>query len=131
MQKTIITTILFLLFLNGFAQKIYKITSSTYATYTNAGGWQDEKTNQNTDGLFLIVENDKIKVTNNANSIFYVYGQPEKKTFKTHNSITWDAYDNKGVSCRVMFKTFVEDISIGFFSVLYSDYSFDYFFKND
>ena len=54
--------------------------------------------------MYIIVDGYNIKITNESESKFVLYGEPEITTYSTHSTYTWGCYDKKGNSCKFMLK---------------------------
>lgn len=80
--------------------------------------------------MFVIVEGYNVKITNESESKFILYGEMETSTYSTHTTYSWDCYDKDGRSCRFILKKSNGGTST--ISILYSEllYCFQYSVEN-
>lgn len=102
MKKTILSIFLFTFFLNSYSQDFYRVKESSYSQYEH-GEWVEKKVSY-PEEMYAIFDGKKIKITNNDESFFITYGQPEYNSYAKHRTSTWKAYDKKGENCSVIFK---------------------------
>ena len=103
-MKKLLVIALMLFSVTTFAQDVYKVEAVSYLTY-DGKEWITEKTNTNPEGMYMVALSDKIKVTDNDKTIYYITGKSEKQVHETHETLTWKAFDNKGVDCKFMIKS--------------------------
>lgn len=107
-----------------FSQTFYKVSQCSYNVYENE--WKNQETNY-PDKMFVIVNKSNIKITNDNESNFILYGEMKTNTYSTHTAYIWDAYDKQGRDCTIMFKVNKgEGNGVCYLSVLYGLTCFDY-----
>ena len=103
MKKLTLAIVLMLLSLTMFSQDVYKVEAVSYLVW-NGEEWVTEKTNDNPEGMYMVALSDKVKVTDNDKTIYYITGKSEKQVHETHETLTWKAFDEKGRDCKFMIK---------------------------
>lgn len=107
-----------------FSQTFYKVSRCSYSIYENE--WKTQETNY-PEKMFVIMNKSNIKITNESESNFILYGEVKTSNYSTHTAYTWDAYDKDGTQCRVMFKISKgESNGVCYLSVLYGLTCLDY-----
>lgn len=125
MKKVTLMMVAILISAITFSQTFYKVSKCSYSTYDN-DRWT---TQQNTypERMFVIMNKSNVKITNEVESNFIMYGEVETKNYSTHTAYTWDAYDKEGKQCSLIFKISKNDASGNcYLSVLYGLYCFEY-----
>lgn len=132
MKKLTLAIVLMLLSLTMFSQDVYKVETVSYLVY-NGEEWITEKTNDNPEGMYMITYPDKVKVTDNDKTVYYITGRSDKQVQKTHETLTWKAFDEKGKDCKFMIKSIYEPAKT-LVVVLYLTgdffYAFEYILKS-
>jgi uncharacterized protein YxeA len=124
MKKVTLILVAVLISAITFSQTFYKVTQCSYNVYENE--WKTQETNY-PDKMFVIVNKSNIKITNESESNFILYGEMKTNNYSTHTAYTWSAYDKEGSQCKVMFKVNKgEGNGICYLSVLYGLICYDY-----
>ena len=107
----------------AFSQNFNKVYKSSYLIY-EYGKWQTQQSLY-PEGLYIILDGNEIKITNNKESKYITYGIPEKTKTDEYEYSIWNAYDKEGNSCSFIMKKFYN--SDGFImSFVYKYYAFEY-----
>lgn len=112
----------------SYAQSFYRVERSAYLKYED-GKWVEKK-NQYPTEMYIIIDDGKITITNQNNSVFLTIGEYEKSMYETHTTYTWKAIDKDGDYCTIMLKqkkySNAQSISIYYFE---SSLGFEYNFQ--
>lgn len=128
MKKVTLMLVAVLISVITFSQTFYKVSQCGYSVY-EYNEWKKQETNY-PQKMFVIMNNSNIKITNEGESNFILYGEMKTSTYSTHTAYTWDAYDKDGTQCKIIFKINKEESNgICYFSVLYGLTCFDYTLK--
>lgn len=86
----------------SYAQSFYKVERSAYLKYED-GEWIEKKKLYPTQ-MYIIIEDGKITITNQNNSVYMTIGDYEKSIHQYHTTHTWKAIDKDGDYCTIMLK---------------------------
>ena len=104
----------------SFSQDFNKVYRCSYIKYVNER-WVDESTNY-PEGMYIFLDGNEIKITNDKQSKFVTYGNPVQKKYEGYVCNTWDAYDKEGRDCQFIMKYFYEK-KIYVFMFMYYKYN--------
>jgi len=125
MKKVILMMMAVLISAITFSQTFYKVTQCSYSLYIN-NEWVTQETNY-PKKMFVILNKENIKITNESESNFVVYGKVETNEYSTHTALTWDAYDKNAVQCKIIIKINKDDDDNKYsLSILYDTRCLDY-----
>lgn len=126
--KLIILSLLITTFCH--AQSYNKIYKTTFMRYVNRE-WVDVESNY-PQKMFVILKNDIVTITNEAETKIVTYGTPEKKFTDDGQTWSWDAYDEEGSRCKFVMKQFY-DSKNSIFTLAYfqKNIAFQYITNND
>jgi hypothetical protein len=107
MKKIII--LLFAVFTTLFttAQTFNKVTECRLEKYQDNKWVVVERTYPET--MFVIIKDKNIKITNQEDSEYEVYGDPNVSKYDSHYAYAWSAVNKDAKTCHVMIKTSLED----------------------
>jgi len=104
MRKLSLLLIAIVLSFASYSQTFYKVLKSSYMVYEN-NAWVKKLSRDNTiDNLYAIVDEEKIKFTNESETSFVTYGDAARDTYANHKTSTWSAFDKYGEKCYIMIK---------------------------
>ena len=126
MKKIII--LLFAVFTTLFttAQTFNKVTECRLEKYQDNKWVVVERTYPET--MFVIIKDKNIKITNQEESEYEVYGEPDVSKYDSHYAYAWSAVTKDAKNCHVMIKTSLEDSKILEFAVFMDEMVYAYSF---
>lgn len=123
MKKFILLIICFVT-TNCFSQDFYKVKKSILQVH-NGYEWVDKKVLY-PDGMFIIVKDSEIKITNRSESKYITYGDVKEKRFTTHTTYIWDCYNEDGKDCLFMMKISNRETNDVSFNFVFGDFTYEY-----
>ena len=103
MRKITMAFILSILFMGGHAQSLtYRVVETKTLNYNSySEEWVTEDSTYPSE-MYAFFNDKKIKITDAANSSYFIYGNAEKKTMPTYVTSRWNAVDEKQRDCAIM-----------------------------
>ena len=89
-----------------YSQNFNKVYSAT-PYYYRYGEWVKGEVNY-PERMFVILDGNNIKITNQAESKYVTYGNPTKSSTSEYTSATWDCYDKEGNQCVFIMKKYYQ-----------------------
>jgi hypothetical protein len=123
MKKIILLIALTLIATFTFAQSYNKVYKATYIQYIN-GRWVDGEYNY-PDNMYIILNKNNIRITNNKNASYITYGSSTKKYYDGFECSSWDCYDVDGKSLTFIMKYFYEK-KLWVMMFVYNGYGYEY-----
>jgi hypothetical protein len=133
-MKNIILTLLLFVSTIAYSQKyetVYQVQSGKYNSYSKLWTWSEPLDRE----LTITLDGSVVSISNNANTVLKMYEDlGEKHDFDKdgdeYKSHTWRATDEKYRKCLFMM-TFYQNLPIIVYSVIYNDYGFRFYIKNN
>jgi hypothetical protein len=107
MKKLFILLIAVFTTLFTTAQTFNKVTECRLEKYQDNKWVVVEKTYPET--MFVIIKDKNIKITNQEESEYEVYGEANVSKYESHYAYAWSAVSKDAKTCNVMIKTSIED----------------------
>ena len=126
MKKIII--LLFAVFATLFttAQTFNKVTECRMEKYQDNRWVVVERSYPET--MFVIIKDKNIKITNQEESEYEVYGDPNVSKYDSHYAYAWSAVSKDAKTCHVMIKTSLEDSKMLEVAILMDEVVYAYSF---
>lgn len=126
MKKLLLLLGFILTTLFATAQTFNKVTECRLEKYEGDKWVVFEKTYP--ESMFVIVKDKNIKITNQEEEEYEIYGKPDVSKYDSHYAYAWSAINKNAKNCHVMIKTSIEDSKILEVAIFMGDIVYAYSF---